>query len=74
MKTGTLLEALEEELPLWASATAAFEEEAVGLVLGAMANLIRGSNKWTEEEVLLLKFYQRVRSEKKKNLPKCGLL
>jgi len=29
-----------EEAPLWASATVAFEEEAVGLVLGAIVNPI----------------------------------
>ena len=30
----------EEETPLWASVVVAFDEEAVGLVFGAMANLI----------------------------------
>ena len=55
-RPGRTTSCVEEEPPLSASATVAFEDDAVGLVLGAMANLIRGSNKGTEEEVLLLNF------------------
>ena len=67
-----------EETSTSASATTAFEDDAVGLALGAIdQESEQGDEQFKDEqrrEVLFFKDPQRVRSEKKIHLSNCCLL
>jgi len=57
-----------EEPPLWASATAAFEDDAVGLVLGAIGDQESddGMKRDEQRKTPFLKNPKQMRSEKKR--------